>query len=223
MKLNHFLPISCVVCRYNVAHQDFPICSDCLHRLQDLLTTECKTCGRTPSACTCPRSDNHRFAFFYGDPTSQSLIYLLKTDTDKRVMEFIVRLAVNVCGLKPEGYDAVAYVPRSKKNLYFYGVDQARELAKAISAVYDIPVIDCIRRVGGREQKLLSRDERMKNMKNSFMLKEDFHIEKLYKKILLVDDVYTTGATIKTCASLLRGRVSEGVVVFTLAKTNILK
>lgn len=223
MKLNHLLPITCIICRYNVAHKEFPVCADCLHHLQTLLTTECRTCGRVPSACTCPRSDNHRFAFFYGSPVSQGLIYLLKTDTDKRVMEFVARLAVKACGLKPEAFDAVAYVPRSKKNLYFHGVDQARELAKAISAVYGIPAIDCIRRVGGKEQKLLSRDERMKNMKSSFVIKEDFHIEKPYKKILLVDDVYTTGATTKTCASLLRGRVSDSVVVFTLAKTNFLK
>ena len=225
MKLtyNHFFPIPCVICRFHVCPREFCICPDCLHKLQLLLTEKCRTCGKPPSGCSCVRENNHRFAFFYGSYTSRGIIYLLKTNSDTRVIPIVTKLCVEACGLKPSSYDAVAFVPRLWKNYKRNGVDQAKEIAKAISKLYGIPVIDCIERIGGKEQKLLSKSERIKNIKDNYKIKEDFAVDKPYRKILLVDDVYTTGATMKTCCSLLRGRVAEGVVAFTLAKTNFLK
>lgn len=69
----------------------------------------------------------------------------------------------------------------------------------------------------------MSADARYKNIKKKYKLAKGFPKEERFKKILLVDDIYTTGATIKACSELLRESVSDAVVPMVIAKTNYLK
>lgn len=212
-----------MVCRYNACYEELPICRYCISELQSLVTTPCKNCNRPPSSCRCGENEKFRFGFFYGGGISHELIYMLKENIDTRTMDFIAELAVNASGVKVGSYDAVAYVPRLKRRVRRAGHDQAREFARSLSRIYGIPVADALERIGGAEQKLLSRDQRIKNISGKFRIRDGFSEEPKYKKLLLVDDVCTTGATLTACASLLRGRVSKSVVPFAIAKTNLLK
>lgn len=223
MKIRHIFPHVCMVCLYNVSHEELPVCSACVSQMQTLVTAPCKTCGQPPSSCRCVDNDKIRFGFFFGNSISRDVIYMLKNRIDIRSMDFIAELAVNSSGINIPSYDAVTYVPRLKRRVRRAGRDQACEFAKSLSRIYGIPMIETLERVGGVEQKLLSRDQRIKNIAGKFRVKDTFPEEPEYKKLLLVDDVATTGATITACASLLRGRVSRSVVMFTLAKTNTLK
>lgn len=219
MKLNHFSPLKCAICGRNVCYEELPVCCECLSVMQELITERCLNCGRTAYACQCHDRQGLRFLFYYGSYQAMRLIYLVKTDVDTEFIDFLTELAVNACGVKVGSYDAVAFVPRPKKNRRVAGYDQAEQMAYALSRKYGIKVIDVIERVGGREQKLLSRAERMKNIKGIYRIKDGVCAEK-YNKILIVDDIYTTGATMNTCAELLRGKIARAVVPFTLAKTN---
>lgn len=212
-----------MVCRYNACYEELPICRFCISELQSLVTTPCKNCNRPPSSCRCAENEKFRFGFFYGNSLSRELIYMLKENIDTRAMDFIAELAVNASGINISSYDAVTYVPRLKRRVNRAGRDQAQEFARSLSRIYGIPTVDTLERVGGAEQKLLSRDQRIKNTAGKFRVKDIFPEEPKYKKLLLVDDVCTTGATLTACASLLRGRVSRSVVMFSIAKTNFLK
>lgn len=209
-----------MVCGFNACYDELPICKDCLTFVQDLLTEECKTCQKTANLCQCDKSENLRFAFFYGSYYSQKLIYLLKSSADTEAVDFLAELLADAIGLNPKRYDGIAFVPRNLRNLRFVGCDQAQELAKSLSRKYNLPIINALERLKGREQKHLSHAQRVKNVKNKYRLKPDFHIEEPYGKILLIDDIYTTGATMKTCAELLRGKIARAVVPITLSKTN---
>ena len=67
-----------------------------------------------------------------------------------------------------------------------------------------------------RSQTGLGRKERKKNIKNAFRLNPNASIDG--KRVLLVDDVYTTGATVNECAGVLRKGGAEDVDVLTLAR-----
>ena len=65
-------------------------------------------------------------------------------------------------------------------------------------------------------QATLSREERLKNLKDAFAVPAASKVKG--KKILLVDDVLTTGATLHACAEALLKAQAESVVVFTIAR-----
>jgi competence protein ComFC len=161
--------------------------------------------------------------FFYNGYRARKLMYFIKDNTDKEAIRFIAELAADSTGLKMSTFDGIAYVPRLPRRARRYGYDQSKELANALSRIYGIPVIHALKRVGGREQKLLSASERRKNIVGRYKLRLDRDMTVRYKRILLVDDIYTTGATIKECKRLLLDSVADSVVPLTLAKTNLLK
>lgn len=219
MKIGHFSPLKCMFCNFYACYEELPVCPECAHKLQALLTTVCRTCGKSPSGCQC--GGNIRFMFFYGSAESKGLIYLLKHHGDKRVIKFLAEMTAESCGIDPSSYDGVAYVPRLKKNKRRYGYDQSKELAKAISKKLDLPLLHILERVGGKEQKLLSYSQRIRNIRRQYRLK--YIPKEKYKKLLLVDDVFTTGATVSVCADILRKDAAKAVVPITVAKTNFLK
>lgn len=223
MKLRHLSPALCMMCRYYACYQELPLCKHCLADFQLILTEPCKTCKKGPNECECPSEDSHRFMFFYGGFRSRRFMYFIKNNADEEAIRFIAELAVDATGLKMSSYDGVAYVPRLRRREKRYGYDQAKEFAKALSRLYGIPVVHALRRVGGREQKKLSASERRKNIIGRYQLRLDRDMTKRYKKILLVDDIYTTGATIKACKRILLDNVADAVIPFTFAKTNYLK
>jgi len=107
-------------------------------------------------------------------------------------------------------------IPLYKKRLKWRGFNQSEEIAKGLASYLKIPLInDCL--IKTREtlpQIDLSGEERKKNIKNVFLIKNRELIQN--KKILLVDDVYTTGSTMEECAAkLLESGANEvvGIVV----------
>ncbi len=212
--------MSCAVCGFYACHNELPFCVDCLNELQKILTTTCRGCKKSPSACVCPENSELRFAFYYNGYFARRFIYMNKIHADPRIMDFWAELAVAASGVNPKSYDAVAFVPRAKKNRRRYGYDQSEIFAKSLSKLYGIKLINVLECTGKKDQKLLSRAERYKNMVGRFRIREDFKKENTYNKILLVDDVCTTGATIKACADILRGDIARSVVPLVLAKTD---
>ena len=112
--------------------------------------------------------------------------------------------------------DVLVPIPLARKKLKNRGYNQAEEIAKKLGKELKIPVIiDCLIKI--REnlpQMELSKEERQENIKGVFEIKNKEKIQG--KKILLVDDVYTTGATMEECAKVLKqagAREIWGVVV----------
>lgn len=107
-------------------------------------------------------------------------------------------------------------IPLEKKRLKWRGFNQAEEIAKELGSFLGIPLItDCLRKT--REtipQVELPPKARKENIKGVFSLREGKLVKN--KKILLLDDVYTTGSTLKECARILKeagAREIIGVVV----------
>lgn len=117
-----------------------------------------------------------------------------------------------------EYYDTIVPVPISKKRRKERGYNQseliAKELAKNLEIEYNnkslIKAKDII------EQSKLSKEEREKNIQGVYELKNSKILK--YKKILLIDDVYTTGSTVNECCKILNSANIKKIDVLTLAK-----
>ena len=107
----------------------------------------------------------------------------------------------------------------SKSSVKKRGFNQCEVIAKNLSKLLDIPVNDSLIKIKDtREQKSLSKEERYKNIKGAFKVKKN-NIEN--KRILLVDDVVTTGATLLECKKILKKCDVAEITILTIAKSHI--
>ncbi len=106
--------------------------------------------------------------------------------------------------------------PLNKKRLKWRGFNQSEEITKELSRILGIKILNnvLIKTKKTFPQVELSEKEREKNVSEAFIC-QNHHLFK-NKKIILVDDVYTTGSTIQECAKILKKAGAEqvwGVVV----------
>jgi ComF family protein len=118
---------------------------------------------------------------------------------------------------KPFGpIDVVTYVPMSRTDRRRRGFNQAQILARSIGRRLGIPVLPLLAKV--REtlpQAALSAIKRRENLHEAFR-----QIRSVKRgRVLLVDDVYTTGATVEECARVLKMGGHRAVFVLTVART----
>jgi predicted amidophosphoribosyltransferase len=109
--------------------------------------------------------------------------------------------------------DALVGVPAGRLRWRWRGFDPAEEIAHALAARTDLPVDDCLRRARGRRQVGRRRSDRLADPPRVWR-KWD-----CAERILLVDDVWTTGATLSACARALREGGARRIVALTLART----
>lgn len=113
--------------------------------------------------------------------------------------------------------DVVTWVPIHRRKLRLRGYNQAELLAKAFSSNLGLPCADLLsKKRETKPQSRLSREERLKNVLGVFEPKASDGL--LGKRILLIDDVITTGATASECARVLKEMGAEKVFVLTLAR-----
>ena len=119
---------------------------------------------------------------------------------------------------KLEKYDTIIPVPISKERFKTRGYNQSLLLAREISKKINLKLeTECLFKVKNIiEQSKLNKRARMKNIQGVYDL---VNKEKLYnKKILLIDDIYTTGSTVNECSRILKKAKTKKIGIFTLAK-----
>lgn len=115
-------------------------------------------------------------------------------------------------------YDVIIPVPVSKKRFKERGYNQAELIANQIAKKLEKSVItNCLYKAKNIvAQSTLNREQREENIKNVYKLK---NAEQLCnKKILLIDDIYTTGSTVNECCKLLKTAQTRKIGVLTIAK-----
>jgi len=118
-----------------------------------------------------------------------------------------------------ENIDFISFVPLHPLRLRERGFNQSEQLANQLSKYTGIPVLDLLERVKHTEkQSKRTKKERLKQIKGNFNLNPFFLPTIKAKHILLVDDIYTTGATIHECADRLLTAGAKKVYSLTLAR-----
>lgn len=115
-------------------------------------------------------------------------------------------------------WDALVPVPLHPRRHRARGFNHAEEIARALGKRRKMPVWDCLYRY--REtatQARLERNARWKNMRDAFTLKHRFDVKR--RNLLLIDDVFTTGATSNACAQVLAEAGAGNVAILTVCRS----
>ncbi len=112
-----------------------------------------------------------------------------------------------------EGVDAIVPVPAGPWRWRWRGFDPAEEIAWALGERTGLPVLDCLRRAQGRRQVGRRRSDRLADPP---IVRARMDCP---REVIVVDDVWTTGATLTACTRALREGGSRRVISLTLART----
>ena len=144
-------------------------------------------------------------------------MYRFKYSNRREYARFFAEQAVEQQAdwLQRNGVEAIIPVPMYRPKQRKRGYNQAEIFALELARQMDIPLVrDGVRRTRNtRPQKLLNDGERKNNLKKAFQA-ADFIVK--YKKVLIVDDIYTTGSTVEAVAAELRRCGVEQVFFLTL-------
>ena len=122
-----------------------------------------------------------------------------------------------ICHAAGRPWDALVSVPLFAVRQRERGFNQSFELAQALGRRQKLPVWPCLVRTRPTEQQAnLARSGRLRNLRAAFELKSEFDVKD--KSLLIIDDVFTTGATAEACARILTQHHADYVAILTLAR-----
>jgi ComF family protein len=193
-----------------------PLCACCGTPL-DLAVEEDQLCG----ACLAsrPAYDHARAALAYGD-VSRDLVLALKYQGRRDSLELLSRWMAAAGGDLLRDADLIVPVPLHYFRLVRRGFNQSIWLAAALSRRSGVRLaVDTLKRVRATPiQGGLSAEGRRRNVQGAFRVRKGREALLKDKKILLVDDVLTTGATAEACSRALKRAGARCVDVLTLAR-----
>lgn len=116
-----------------------------------------------------------------------------------------------------KNYDIIIPVPMYKTKKWLRGYNQVELIARELSKDLNIPLkcTTLTKIKDTKKQSSLTRAERKQNIKNAFIVKNASDIEN--KKILLFDDIITTGSTLNECSKTLKKAKVKEVAILTIA------
>lgn len=206
-------------------------CPDCLSQISFLSGSHCPVCGilfpDSPAAshvCGNCLNDKPWFSFARAGTAYEGIIleaiYAFKYGGDITVGRALALFLANIsfADMDFSRFDAVVPVPLHIRRLRKRGFNQALLLAGALCEKYGLTMdFSSLKRIKPTvTQTGLNKKEREINISGAFQVAGPQKI--FQKKLLLVDDVYTTGATINECAKTLRQAGANEVAVLTLAR-----
>jgi len=231
--LDFILPTACSYCRSPVADSPFPfICAQCWADFSPLLPPVCPRCGRpfeSPDALTyspehtcgqcrkaAPHYDQALSVGYFEGPLREAIHQFKYRPCRALGRPLSAWMAGNVRLISD--IDIVMPVPLHRKRLRQRGFNQALLLSHGVSSTFDIYlcVDNLVRCRFTRPQVELSGEERIKNVAGAFAIRRPGEVED--KSVLLVDDVFTSGATMNECAAALKQGGAARVTALTLAR-----
>ncbi len=226
--LNQLLPAPCLLCGQSGAHFQL-LCPDCDAALPRLSKEAylCRSCALplTSDAPLCgkclhkpPAFSQASIAFAYVHPLDH-LIHQFKYRHQLSSGKLLARLLLETCEQSPRP-DLLVPVPMHWRKRWQRGFNQSELMARELGKKLGIPVLSaCQQSHHHHSQKGLSRSERLKNQRKSFVLNPVLSAQLVDRHIALVDDVVTTTATVRALSELLIKAGAKQVDIWALART----
>ena len=220
-------PPRCALCDKVVPSSKGYICEGCRGKISYIKEPACYRCGKEIESdeeeyCRDCLKDQRSYikgfpVFNYVPPVSDSISMFKYSDRQEYALfygEEIVKRHGDA--FRKLGIDIIVPVPIHKKKYLKRGYNQAQLIAEAVGSRMNIPVIAdlLLRNEETKPQKELGPDERAANLQKAFVLNDSCSSQEMILKsihgkdgllsVLLVDDIYTTGATIEACTRAIR-------------------
>lgn len=230
--LHLILPVDCAGCGAALAGDPVPFfCRSCWSRIAPLSGPACPRCGRPfASSLSLQHSPGHlceacrtrrpaytrAWSGYPYEPPLQDAIHLFKYRGKVALARALGALLQ--AASPPPAVDVIMPVPLHPARLRDREFNQALLLADRLAGAWKLPVsCDNLYRVRPTaSQTELTRAARLKNLRRAFALRHPDDVAG--RRILLVDDVFTTGTTVNECAKALRRAGAADVYVYTLAR-----
>lgn len=235
--LDVIYPPECELCLRALSDGRY-LCDDCCQQLPRIVPPFCERCGEMfeghiETSFLCPNCTGLSYAFSFARPVllssepARQLIHQFKYTRSIHLAEDLARLAAEAFE-DPRLARAIAekwtLVPvplfwsREQKRHY----NQSYEIARHLGRMFQLPVVKALKRVRATPtQTHLSRKQRLQNLRGSIewsLLGRWWRKKSCPSGVILIDDVFTTGATVQECAQILSKNQLENIVVVTVMR-----
>ncbi|MBE0478632.1 ComF family protein [Candidatus Aerophobetes bacterium] len=234
-----FLPADCLLCKKPLEplNRSF-ICFRCWQNIEWLPALCCARCRKplfftpgknftSPQVCPACRINPPHFQRLFSSTIYRGVmaeaIKLFKYTGKRGIMRgfiYVVKTCIEHFNLSFLGLEAIVPVPLHPRKQRERGYNQAEDIARMVGRYLNLPVWNSylVRVRYTKPQTSLSKNERRENMKGAFSVPKRARNWAKGSKILLVDDVYTTGFTLNEASKEIK-RYGAEVFSFTLARS----
>lgn len=191
--LNLLFPPKCLLCRHILADHELDLCHKC--RIDG---PECTNYQKK-----LPFIDSWAAVWYYEDTARRSLLRYKFRGARSYANGYGRLLAMKLQEVHPEGFDVLTWVPVSRLRRFTRGYDQVELLAQAVSSELGMEPMPLLRKIRhNRPQSGIMGDaQRRANVLGVYRVENPELLQG--KKVLLLDDIITTGATAGECARVL--------------------
>lgn len=217
-----FLPNRCIFCGKLIAPFEEK-CEECEVNLPVINGEICRKCGQKKEECAC-KYERTKFydaiaaPFYYEDAIKEG-IHRFKFQREKYLGKVYARYLADCFRERYSGesFDCIACVPVDRKKRGYRGFNQSEVLAKELSKLISVPFRgDMLKKLyPNREQVGLKGRRRIGNVLGVFDVNDKYNLNG--KRILLIDDVKTTGSTLSECGKMLFLYGADKVFCLTVA------
>lgn len=226
------LPAPCLGCGRPLPARGAPLglCPDCRPKLRRPPPGACAVCARPLHASTLPAGFrcapcrehppgfDRLLALWSYEPPLHGVIQGLKFGRLDYLGRHLAEAIAETLGEELAGFDAVVAVPLHWRRRLARGYNQAERIARPLADFLGLPLLAGLaRRRATPPQSRLGREERLANLHRAFRVPRSGRVRGL--RLLLVDDVATTGATLDAAASTLKAAGAAAVTALTVGRT----
>ena len=228
-------PSGCRICeRVLTTASRVPLCEECLYSFERVPIIICEVCGRPLPGLArkegepllCPACQEKTYTFdrarsfaVYADTVVRAILLLKFERIEPLGAWFSERLAEIVNGDSGRlSADVVVPVPLHREREKERGYNQAALISKPLAKRLKLPhkAVLLVRTRARPDKQVLSLEERWESVRGAFATRPGSQVDNL--RVLLIDDVLTTGATLDACARALREAGAKSVIGLTVAR-----
>jgi len=228
-------PSGCRICeRLLTSASRVPVCEECLSSFRRVASMVCEVCGRPVPGLPgepgqpllCPACQNRTYAFdrarsfaLYEEAVVRAILLLKFEQIEPLGTWFAERLAELVSAEADRvAADVVVPVPLHRERERERRYNQAALLSKPLAKRLRLPhkALLLVRTRARPDKQVLSLEERWESVRGAFATRPGSQVDNL--RVLLLDDVLTTGATLDACARALREAGAKSVIGLTAAR-----